>query len=140
MAIPTPEQVAANWQAKLAGSTQRMQTGVEAVTVAPGAAAAKAAPVWAQNVAAAQQKYAKNVGAVSLGSWQQAFITKGIPRIASGAQAGAPKVQAFMTAFLPVVQNAVNSLPARGTFDQNVARATAMMNALHKFSYTPSGS
>lgn len=139
MAIPTAEQAAQNWATKLAGATQRIQQGVQGVTVSPGQLAAKQAGVWAANTQAAQAKYARNVGNVSLQSWQDATLNKGLQRIASGAQAAQPKMQAFMTAFLPVVQSAVASLPARGTFDQNVQRSVALQTALHKFSYNKNG-
>src|ERR1035437_6282370 len=109
MAIPTPEQAAANWSSKLAGSTDRIKAGVQAVTTPPGALAAKAAGVWAQNTAAAQAKYQRNVGNVSLAQWQDATLNKGLQRIASGATAGQGKMQSFMTQFLPAVSSAVQA-------------------------------
>ena len=135
MATPTPEQAAANWAMRLTASTDRMKAGVESVTVAPGAAAARAKQTWLNNVTAAADKFARNVGAVPLSVWQEAYVTKGLPRIATGAQTGQTKVAAFMGQFLPFITSAVKALPPRGTIDQNIARATSLMKTAHGFQY-----
>jgi cytochrome c5 len=59
--------------------------------------------------------------------------SKGIPRIAGGAQAAEPKFAQFMGKLLPYINSGRGSLPARGTFDQNVARMTAWVQYMHKF-------
>jgi len=123
----TPDQIAANWASRLAASTQKIQDGVNSVTVAPGQAAARQADVWLQNTQAAQAKWKRNVAAVSLSDWQSAMTNKGVQRIASGATAAQPKFQSFMSQFLPYVQSGAANLPARGTLDQNINRAVAMM-------------
>jgi len=133
MATPTPDQVAAKWSQNLSGATQRIQQGVESVTVSPGQAAARQKAAWAQNVVAAQDKWASRVASVTLQDWQQAFVSKGIPRIASGAQAAQPKFQAFMSNLLPYIQRGVQSLPARGNLDQNIARLTAFVRHMANF-------
>lgn len=129
-----PATVAQNWANGLAGAGDKIRQGLEQVTVAPGQAAARQANVWLQNTQAAQAKWARNTAAVSLADWKNAAETKGIPRIAAGAQAAQPKFTAFMTKLLPYVASAKAQLPARGTYEQNKARATAMMDAMHKFS------
>lgn len=130
-----PTTVAARWATNLAGSTQTITDGVNAVTTAPGAAAAAQKAVWAANTAAAANKWATNTAAVSLQSWKNDMITKGVPRIAQGATAAQPKVQAFMTAFLPAVASSVASLPPRGGFQQNVNRMVAHVTNMSKFQY-----
>lgn len=125
--------VAQKWASNLGAATQRIQTGVESVTTSPGQLAARQAAVWVQNTQAAQAKFQRNSAAVSLQSWQNATVSKGIPRIASGATAAEPKVQAFMTTFLPFVQAQVNQLPARGNLQQNIQRSAAMITAMTKF-------
>lgn len=135
MATPTPEAAAQAWSQGLQSKVERMKAGVQAVTVSPGQAAARQKSVWAQNVAAAQDKWARNTAAVSLTAWQEAFVNKGLPRIASGAAAGESKMAAFMGQFLPYVSNAVKQLPPRGTFEQNLARSAAMIRASHAFNY-----
>lgn len=123
----TPDQIAANWASRLAASTQKIQDGVNSVTVAPGQAAARQSDVWVQNTTAAAAKWKRNVAAVSLSDWQSAMINKGVSRIASGATAAQPKFQSFMSQFLPYVQSGAANLPARGTLDQNINRAVTMM-------------
>jgi len=123
----------AAWEAGLSGARQKYIDGVNSVTTAPGAAAAAQAGVWASNTAAAQSKFARNVGAVSLGTWQQAAANKGADRLASGAAAGAPKMGAFLQKFIPFVNQAKQSLPKRGSYEQNKARMVAMVDAVHKF-------
>ncbi|HEX3513866.1 MAG TPA: hypothetical protein VHT26_07695 [Trebonia sp.] len=130
----TADQIAANWASRLAASTQKITDGINGVSVAPGVAAARQKDVWLQNTQAAQAKWARNVASVSLSDWQQMTISKGVPRIASGAQAAQPKFQAFMSKFLPYVQSGKASLPPRGTLDQNINRAVAMMRHNAKFS------
>src|SRR5487761_669192 len=125
----TADQIAANWASRLAASTQKITDGINGVTVAPGQK-----DVWLQNTQAAQAKWARNVAAVSLSDWQQMTVSKGVPRIASGAQAAQPKFQAFMSKYLPYVQSGKASLPPRGTLDQNINRAVAMMRHNAKFS------
>lgn len=125
--------VASRWSSGLGAATQRIQNGVEAVTTSPGQLAARQAQVWVQNTQAAQAKFQRNSAAVTLQSWQNATVTKGIPRIAQGATAAEPKVQAFMSTFLPFVQAQVNQLPARGNLQQNIQRSAAMIMAMTKF-------
>lgn len=125
----TADQAATKWQQRLSASTQQIQDGVQRVTVSPGQKAAQAAQLWLQRVQQSMQKYATNVGRVSLADWQQAMIEKGIPRISAGATAGQPKMAAFMGEFLPYLAtgvSAVDRMP-KGTLDQSIARATAMI-------------
>lgn len=122
---------AQNWVSAMQNAGTKYTAGVNAVKTAPGAAAAAAAPKWAANVAAAQGKFAANSSAVSLSSWQQDAINKGAPRLATGATNAQPKMQAFMTKFLPNLSNIVGGLPARGSYDQNINRLTSYLNAVH---------
>lgn len=135
MTAQSPQQIAQQWAQRLGASGDRMTAGVNAVTVAPGMAAAKQKAVYLANVQANADKWARNVGAVTLQDWQNAFVTKAIPRIASGATAAQPKMEAFMTKLLPFQQNALQSLPPRGTYEQNKNRATSWMDKMHAFQY-----
>ena len=133
MATLTPDEIAAQWAARLAASTSRITAGVNSVTTAPGQAAARQKSVWAQNVAAAQDKWASRVAGVSLSDWQQSMTSKGVARIATGAQTAQPKFSAFMTQLLPHIASVKGSLPPRGTLDQNIARMTAFVQGMSKF-------
>jgi hypothetical protein len=131
MTAQSPDQIAANWANRLGASTDKMQMGAQAVSVAPGQAAARQKAVWAQNVAASQNKWATNVAAVSLSSWQGSYIEKGLPRVSTGAQSAVPKMTGFFAKLLPAIATAKASLPPRGTYDQNKARAAAWMDKMH---------
>ena len=126
-------QVAADWASRLGASGDKIARGVDAVTVAPGAAAARQKSVWQSNTAAAADKFARNVGKVSLADWQNAMKNKGVSRIASGASAAQPKMQNFLTRFLPYIANAAAALPPRGSYEQNKARLIAMVDKAHAF-------
>lgn len=136
MARVTPDQAATKWQQRLAASSQQVTDGVNAVTVAPGAKAAQSADLWLQRVNASRDKWARNVAAVTLEEWRSKMITVGIPRIAQGASANQPKVQAFMAKFLPYLDQGVAQVKAmpKGTLADSIARATAMIqhNAAYK--------
>jgi hypothetical protein len=133
MAGQTPDQIAAQWAQRLGGSTQRITDGINAVTVAPGQAAARQKGVWQQNTAAAADKWASRVGAVSLSDWQQAAIQKGASRIGAGAQAAQPKFAQFMGQLLPHIASVKGALPPRGNLDANIARMTAFVQGMAKF-------
>lgn len=128
-----PATVAQNWATRLGQSTQKIQDGVQRVQQAPGVAAARQKTAWQQNTAAAADKWARRTASVSLPEWQQAMIEKGAPRVAAGATAAVPKMQAFLTQLLPYVDNAVSSLPARGDLNANIARMVAFTQKMAAF-------
>lgn len=139
MSSMTPDQVAAEWAQRLAGSTGKIQAGVQAVSVAPGQLAARNKAGYVQGVTAAQDKWAARTASVPLTTWQNDMIQKGLPRIAGGATAAQPKMAAFMGQFLPFLAAGVSRLPARGGLDANIARATAMMRYNATFKRTGPG-
>jgi hypothetical protein len=78
-------------------------------------------------------KWAAAVSGVSLQSWQQSMIQKGIPRIATGVTAAKANKVGTITTLLQNVDAAVasvSSLP-KGGLAQGIARATAFMTAMH---------
>lgn len=131
MTALSPDQIAANWAARLAASTDKMQAGAQAVTIAPGVAAARQKAVWAQNTAASAPKWAANTQAVTREQWQEAYINKGLPRVGTGATAAVTKMTSFFSKLMPAIQTGKGRLPARGTYDQNKARAAAWMDYMH---------
>lgn len=136
MANLDPTAIAQRWSSGMAGAGDKIAQGVDAVTTAPGQAAAAQKALYQSQVAANTDKWARRTAAVPLQSWQAAMKEKGVPRIATGASAAEPKFATFLGKFLPFVDNARRSLPKRGTFEQNKQRAVAMMDALHKFQNT----
>lgn len=137
MAVKDPQAVAQKWATRLSAATQAITDGVNAVTQAPGAAAAAQADVWLANLQAARDKWVRNVSAVTLQQWQSAMITKGVPRVASGATAAVPKMGQFMAQWLPYANQIAQSLPPRGTIDQNIARVTAQIRGNAAFVRKP---
>lgn len=131
----TSAQATAKWVQNLSAAGERMTAGAQAVTKAPGLAAAAAADKWLQRVTASKAKFATNVAAVSLQSWQNSFINIGVPRVAQGAQAKQDKVMAFMDQFLPYLSRGVaqiDQMPST-TIEDGIARATAMIRYNAKF-------
>lgn len=133
MAGSTPDQIAADWAARLGASREKITRGVQGVTTAPGQAAARQKSAWVQNTSAAADKWAARTQAVSLGDWQQAMTTKGIDRIGQGATAAQGDFAQFMGQLLPHIDSVRATLPARGNLDANIGRATAFMRGMAKF-------
>lgn len=134
-----PQQATAKWLTGMQGSTERMTAGAQAVQTAPGVAAAAAKQKWLARVTAAVDKFAANVGAVSLQSWQASYINIGIPRVASGAQAKQGKVLAFQSQWLPYLQTGLQTIDKMPsvTLEDGIARATAMIRYNAKFKRQP---
>lgn len=128
-----PATIAQRWATNLGASTDKIKAGVDAVTVSPGALAARQADVWANNTVASKAKFARNVGRLQLGDWQSSMNNKGINRIAQGATDAVPKMTVFLTSFLPYVESGKRLLPPRGTLEQNINRAAAMIRHNAKF-------
>ncbi len=128
-------QATAKWVQNLSAATDRMTTGAQNVQKAPGLAAAAAADKWLARVTASKAKFAANVSAVSLQSWQNSYINVGIPRVAQGAQAKQAKVTAFMDDFLPYLARGVAQIDAMpsNTVEDGIARASAMIRYNSKF-------
>jgi len=128
-----PQLAAQKWATNLSGATQSYTAGVQSVTVAPGQKAAAQQAVYVQRVQERATVWATNVAAVSLQTWQNDTVTKGAPRLASGATAAQPKFQTFLTALLAYEANGLGSLPPRGNLAQNQARMMAWSNYMSNF-------
>jgi hypothetical protein len=127
-----PNTLAQMWAQNLASAGSRMQAGAQSVTTSPGQAAAAQQAVWLANLQASANLWAQKVSAVSTQEWQQAFITKGIPRVATGAQAAQSKFATTLGKIIQAEKSIVSSLPARGTLDQNIARSAAFARAMNQ--------
>jgi hypothetical protein len=131
----TPQQAANKWKERLSAATTEIEQGVARVTVAPGMAAAAQLQKYLTGVQESAQKWRANVSRVSLGEWQDAMKTVGIPRIASGAAAKVGKVEQFQSEFQPHLEKVmaqVHAMPSANQ-SQRIQRAVAMMEGNAKF-------
>jgi hypothetical protein len=126
-------QAAQDWVNGLSAKTGKMQASAQAVTVAPGQAAARQKAAYLQGVQSSVDTWARNVAAVSREDWINAYVTKGIPRVASGASAAQARMTAVFDKLLPYIERGKSTLPARGTFEQNKQRVSAWMDYMHAY-------
>lgn len=135
------QQATQKWVTNIGQATERITSGVQAVTTAPGQAAAAAHQKWLTRVQESADKWRQRVGSVSLQDWQQSMISVGIPRIAQGAQAKQGKMEAFMNDFLPYLSQGVSrieSMPSV-TLEDNINRAVAMIRHNAQFKRSGAG-
>lgn len=110
-----PAAAAGNWVAALQSAGTKAQAGAQRVQTSPGQAAAQQAQKWINRVNESAAKWQRKVGAVTLEDWRTAYITKGVPRIASGAQQAQPKYQAALVPLFQYMSNVwseVNAMPS----------------------------
>jgi hypothetical protein len=111
------------------GAGDSIREGVMAVTVAPGVKAAKQKQVWLAKLNAAADKWATNVGKVTLGDWQDAMTTRGIANIQSGVTAKAGNYQAFAAKFfshLSAGKATIDNMP-KATLQDGINKAIAQI-------------
>ncbi len=130
--MPTAADAAARWQSQFGAAGPRWAQGIEAVTTAPGVAAAAAQDRYLSGVQQSAPKWARNVASVPLATWKAVSIQKGQGRLASGAQAGMAKYQAAIGKVLDAEKSIIAGLPARGTVEQNIQRSSAFQLAMHQ--------
>lgn len=108
MAAKNPTTGANKWATNLAGSTEAIKAGVNAVTESPTAKAAqnldKAAARY--NEAVTSGRMAQKLNAVSTQDWKTAMIEKGLPRVQQGANQGKANYLKFANAFYPIAAEA----------------------------------
>lgn len=118
-----PTQLAKDWATKMAAAGPRMKAGAEALTTAPGQAAAAASGRWVTAVSQAEPQFKRNVAAVSLQQWQSDFVDKGVARVGAGAQKAENKFAQILGKILQNENSIVPNLPARGDTEANIARS-----------------
>lgn len=129
--------VAQRWAQNLGGSTDKVKAGIMAVQQSPTEKAAAQQNAYVQGVqaAASSGKWQRGLQRVTLAQWQQAAISKGLMRIGAGAQAALPKMQSFLSQWLPYMQQAQQRLAStpRGSYEQNKQRMIAQIDFAHGF-------
>lgn len=128
---------AAAWKSGLSAAGPKMTAGIQAVTVSPTELAAQNVDrqVAGVQAAAASGKTASRLRKVSLSSWQASSISKGVPRLASGAAAGAQKYQDFANKFYPVMAAASDQARAmpKGSIEDSLNRVRVVITAAQQF-------
>jgi len=127
----TAAEAAQAWSDRFSGAATKYTAGINSVSVAPGQLAAAQKNAYVQNVQANANIWASKVAAVDINTWKAAATGVGAQRLATGAQKGMPKMQAFMGNFLPQLGTIVAGLPQRGSFEQNLQRFQTYATALH---------
>lgn len=140
MAHGTPQEVAQKWQQRSAAAGPDYQAGIQRVTVSPGQAAANAASQWQAAVSSpdALAKFKRNVGLVTLESWQAAATQYGSSRYVQGVQAKEAKFENIMGQLLPYIDRGVATVKAmdKSTFEARLQRSRAMQVWMHNFQRT----
>lgn len=129
-----PATAAQDWVRGTQASGDKVTRGINRVSEAPGAKAARKKDKYIQGVQANVDKWATNTGAVSLEQWR-ADALKGVSRIAEGA---ANKQDKFAAAIGPVlthmqgVMNTVDQMPD-STLEQRIAKSGAFQRGMAQF-------
>lgn len=127
--MKNPADVARKWARNTTNATESVRSGVQAVTVNPAEKAIARQQAYVDGVqrAVSTGSYARGLRRVTLGDWQNAMITKGIPRIAAGASAATPKMEAFLGQWLPYMDGLKAKLATmpRGGLAENIQRSVA---------------
>ena len=137
MAKLTPQEFQEKHARRLKAAIGDMQTGVGKVTVSPPhQAAAKIDKMQARLM----EKFAdgtikRRLLAVSVDSWKNAMITKGLPRVAQGIDGAAQKVTDFAAQLLPAVDAAKSKIVAMPdlTIEDSINRMTTYVREMAKF-------
>jgi len=115
----------------LGAATESIRQGVDSVKESPMEKAAQNPEAFLAGVnrSVTNGKWQAGLRRVSLDQWKQLFKEKGIPRIASGAQAARSKIISFYDEFLPYLDRGVEQVKAmpNATLEDNIARSTAMI-------------
>ena len=119
------------WARNSKSAQQDYVAGINRVTVAPGASAAKAADAYMAGVQASVNKWKRNVAAVSLEDWKSKAVNKGAPRIATGVDNAMSKTLQATERNFQMIDSALSGLPPRGDFSQNVQRMVTFATKMH---------
>ena len=139
MARVTPQQAADKLIRRLQASGADITAGVNAVTEAPGvAAAASQERMLARLLESINSgEWAEAVSAVGVSEWKSAMINKGVPRISQGIAEARPQLERFFSQWLPhadTVSAEVDQMP-NVTIEDSIARASHTIRRNHEFKY-----
>jgi hypothetical protein len=131
----TAAEISQKWRDRTSAATGDYVAGVRRVSRAPGEQAARQAQKYLDKTRENVQKFQRNVAAVSLEEWQQAAEEKGAPRLATGVQAAAGKVEAFHQELSPHIDRGLQhiaSMPST-TLQDGLARSAWWIQHMASF-------
>jgi hypothetical protein len=135
--VKSAQQAAEAWVSSAGRASSNWATGVQNYNGDwAGATTAQQAVMqtnWQQAVSSG--RWAQGVQNRGTGGWKSATQAKAA-NYSVGFQAGAQRQASAIAKILNAEQNIVNSLPPRGTFEQNVQRSVAVQTALHSLKGT----
>lgn len=127
MGLPTAQEVAEKWRSRAGGAGADWVSGVQRVTQSPAQAAVAAREKWVQKMTdtATHDKWASNLGSVTLQEWQAACQATGPSRYTSGIAASVQKYQSRMGGVLNHIQAGLDQLSGMPnvTIEDAIARS-----------------
>jgi hypothetical protein len=130
--VKTAQQAAQAWEQSAGRAAQSYADGVNAYSGDWAGATTRQQSVMRTNLNLAidQGRWAAGVQQVGTTGWKSRTQAK-VGNYSTGFTAGAARQASAIAKILAAEANIVGSLPPRGTYEQNKARATAVMDGLH---------
>lgn len=130
--MKTAQQAAQNWVASAGRAAADWEQGVNNYSGDWAGATTRQQAVMQSNwnASVASGNWANGVNRVGTQGWKSATTSKQA-NYSTGFQAGASKQAAAIAKIIAAESNIVGSLPPRGDYNANKARATAVMDGLH---------
>ena len=137
MARLTPEEFVEKHARRLKAATPDMRVGVEKVSVAPTALAAKKIDKMRAHLLEKidDGTVARRLNAVTLEDWKSKMLTKGVGRVAEGIDQAAAKVRDFASQLLPAVDAAKGKIAGMAdlTLEDSINRMNTYIREMAKF-------
>lgn len=135
--MKTAQQAAQNWTNSAGTAQANFQAGVEAYNGdwAGATTRQQSAMTTGWNQAVTSGRWAAGVNAKGTNGWKADTVAR-LANYGVGFQAGAQKFQTAIGKVIAAEQNIVNSLPPRGDYTANKARATSFMDQMHSLKGT----
>jgi hypothetical protein len=130
--VKTAAQAAAAWEQSAGRAATNYSDGVNSYSGDWAGATTRQQTVMQTNLNAAitSGRWAAGVTNRGTAGWKSATVAK-IGNYSTGFTAGASRQASAIAKILQAEANIVGSLPPRGTYEQNKARSTTVMDSLH---------
>jgi hypothetical protein len=131
--MPSVQNVVDKWVRNTTSAASSYREAIQALNVNPLERAADRADLWQQRIQdpRTKDKFIAGLRRQSFDDWRRKTAEIGSTRLSQGVQAAAPKMRAFMEAFLPIAQQVkerVRQMPKGSTADA-LARVEAVITA-----------